>query len=61
MDILHYENLAGVLAGVAEGSILRPILSLIYINDLSKELKSNAKLFADDRSFFTIAKDKRNC
>ena len=52
MAILHYENLAGVLAGVAEGSILRPILSLIYINDLSKELKSNAKLFADDRSLF---------
>ena len=52
MDLLHYENLAGVLAGDAEGSILRPILSLIYINDLSKELKSNAKLFADDRSLF---------
>ena len=50
-----------VLAWVAEVSILRPILCLIYINELSKELKSNAKLFADDTSLFTIAKDKRKC
>ena len=37
-----------VLAGFAEGLILGPIFFLIYTNDLSKELKSNAKFFADD-------------
>ena len=31
---------------------------LIYINDLPNELKSNAKLFADDTSLFTVVKDK---
>ena len=47
-----------VLAGVSQGSILGPLLFLIYINDLPNELKSNAKLFADGTSLFTIVKDE---
>ena len=35
-----------------------PLLFLIYINDLPKELKSNAKLFADGTSLFTVVKDE---
>ena len=48
-----------VLAGVPQGSLLRPLFFLIYINDLPNELKSNAKLFADDTPLFTIVKDKQ--
>ena len=43
-----------VLAVVPLGSILGPLLFLTYINDLPNELKSRAKLFADDISLFTI-------
>ena len=48
---------ADIKAGVPQSSILRPLLFLVYINDLTENLHSNPKLFADDTSLFSIVAD----
>ena len=41
-----------VLSGIPQGSVLGPILFVIFINDLPDMVKSTAKIFADDTKIF---------
>ena len=44
-------------SGVPQGSVLGPLLFVIYINDLERNIKSNINFFADDTMLFSIVKD----
>ena len=48
---------SNISARVPQVPILEPLLFLIYINDLSDNLSSNTKLFADDTSLFLVVHD----
>ena len=47
-----YSDYSCIESGVPQGSVLGPLLFLVYTNDLERNIKSNIKLFADDTMFF---------
>ena len=53
----HSSTWLPVTAGVPQGSILGPLLFLIYINDISNNLSSTVKLFGGDTSLFSFVND----
>ena len=46
-----------ISSGVIQGAVVGSLLFLIYINDLTDNITSNMKLFADDSSLFARVKD----
>ena len=54
----HMSLWQNIYAGVPQGSILGPLLFLIYINDLLDGITSMFKIFADDTTLFLDRENK---
>ena len=44
----QFSSIKEVLSGIPQGSVLGPLLFVLYINDLPDYVENKAKLFADD-------------
>jgi hypothetical protein len=50
-----------VTSGIPQGSVLGPILFVIYINDLPETVSCGIKLFADDTKVYRPIKNTHDC
>ena len=51
-------KVTAVLSGIPQGSVLGPLLFVVYINDILDGIKSSGLLFADDTKIFRTITSK---
>ncbi len=49
-----------VKSGVPQGSVIGPLLFLLFINVMPNEIKCNIRLFADDANIFKTVKNEED-
>lgn len=50
-----------VISGVPQGTVLGPLMFLIYINDINQNIQSPLRLFADDCVLYRVIKSSEDC
>ena len=53
-------NIFTVSGGVPQGSVMGPLLLLIYVNDIPEQVECNISMFADDTKIYTAVKTIAN-
>ena len=51
---------APVVSGVPQGTVLGPLLFSLHINDITADIESEIRLFADDCVYYREIKDKED-
>ena len=50
----HLSSWAQVVSGVPQGSVLGPLLFILYVNDIPDLIESNVRMFADDTKIYSV-------
>ena len=53
----HLKSNILVRSGVPRGTVLGPLMFVLYIHDIGENTKAQISLFADDGAFYGVIKD----
>jgi len=55
-----FPDFINVLSGVPQGSVLAPLLFILFVNDLPDWITANIKMFADDTKIWQSLSSKED-